>query len=106
MKRKFKKIFSVVFTMIMILSMSVPVFADPTTAASTDDPITVISNLNGVIFGVIRGIGIGFAGFGFFQIGTSIPSHDAGQRAIGIASCVGGIIMIFAKQILTAIGVV
>lgn len=106
MNKRKRKLYVFFTTLIMMVSMAVPVFADTPTAASTDDPITVISNLNGVIFGVIRGIGIGFAGFGFFQIGTSIPSHDAGQRAIGIASCVGGIIMIFAKQILTAIGVV
>lgn len=107
MKKRKKKICLFFTTLIMMVSMAVPVFAEtPTSGATGGDPITIISNLDNVIFGVVRGIGIGFAGFGLFQIGTSIPSHDAGQRAIGIASLVGAILMIFAKQLLTSIGAI
>lgn len=95
MKTKVKVLLA---TVIMIISMAMPVMA------TEGDPITIINNLDDIIFGVVRGIGIGFAAFGLFQIGTSIPSHDAGQRAIGIASIVGAILMIFAKNLLTSIG--
>lgn len=95
MKTKVKVLLA---TVIMIMSMAMPVMA------TEGDPITIINNLDDIIFGVVRGIGIGFAAFGLFQIGTSIPSHDAGQRAIGIASIVGAILMIFAKNLLTSIG--
>lgn len=95
MKTKVKVLLA---TVIIIMSMAMPVMA------TEGDPITIINNLDDIIFGVVRGIGIGFAAFGLFQIGTSIPSHDAGQRAIGIASIVGAILMIFAKNLLTSIG--
>ena len=95
MKTKVKVLLA---TVIMIMSMAMPVMA------TEGDPIAIINNLDDIIFGVVRGIGIGFAAFGLFQIGTSIPSHDAGQRAIGIASIVGAILMIFAKNLLTSIG--
>lgn len=104
-KTKFiKKAAALICTILIFSVMTVPAFAAET--AASGDPLMVIDNLNSVIFGVIKGIGIGFTGFGFFQIGTSIPSHDSGQRAIGIASAVGGLIMIFAKQILVFIGAV
>lgn len=102
MKQIKSKLYVFFTTMIIMLSMAVPAFAAE--KEETGDPIDIISNLDNVIFGVVKGIGIGFAAFGLFQIGTSIPSHDAGQRAIGIASVVGAILMIFAKQLLTAIG--
>lgn len=97
----FKKAAALICTILIITVSAVPVFATDT---SGDDPLTVIGNLDEFIFSVIRLIGVGFAGFGIFQIGMSISSHDAGQRVIGIAAAVGGLIMCFAKQILILIG--
>ena len=100
-KRSFlKKAGASILTLAIMMCVAVPALA----AQEESDPLTIISNLDDIIFGVIKGIGIGFAAFGFFQIGTSIPSHDAGQRAIGIASLVGALLMIFAKQLLKSIG--
>lgn len=103
-KKLMKKATVLICTMIFIMAVSVPVMASEVTTESSGDPVQVVNNLNNLIYGFIKAIGIGFAAFGFYQFGTSIPSHDAGQRGIGIASICGGLIMIFAKQIMNTIG--
>ena len=45
-------------------------------------------------------------GWGVVQLGMSIQSHDASQRTQGILCLFGGLLIAFAKEILTAIGVV
>ena len=45
-------------------------------------------------------------GWGVVQVGMSIQSHDASQRTQGFLCLFGGLMIAFAKEILTAIGVV
>ena len=73
------------------------------TAAATSDPITVINNLSDFIFGLIRAIGMILLGFCIVQIGLSLKSHDPSQRANGFMTLAGGVIITFAKEILTLI---
>jgi hypothetical protein len=73
------------------------------TAYAVDDPIEVINNLSDFIFGLIRAIGIIMLGFGVVQVGMSLSSHDAQQRSTGFLALGGGIIITFAKEILTLI---
>ena len=40
------------------------------------------------------------------QVGMSVQSHDASQRSQGFLCLLGGLLIAFAKQILSAIGVV
>ncbi len=42
-------------------------------------------------------------GFGILQIGLALKSHDASQRANGILTVAGGIVITFTKEILTLI---
>ena len=42
-------------------------------------------------------------GFGIVQVGLSLKSHDPSQRANGIMTVAGGIIITFAKEILALI---
>ena len=42
-------------------------------------------------------------GFGILQVGLSFKSHDPSQRANGILTLVGGIIITFVKEILNLI---
>ena len=42
-------------------------------------------------------------GFGVVQIGLSLKSHDASQRANGFLTFFGGVIIAFAKDILDMI---
>lgn len=74
-----------------------------TTAYATDDPLTVVNNLSEFIFGLIRAIGMILLGFGIVQIGLSLKSHDPSQRANGFLTLAGGVIITFAKEILTLI---
>ena len=45
-------------------------------------------------------------GWGIVQVGMSIQSHDASQRTQGFLCLFGGLMIAFAKEILTAIGAV
>ena len=67
------------------------------------DPITVIDNLSTFMFGLIRALGMILLGFGIVQIGLSLKSHDPSQRANGFMTLAGGVIITFAKEILTLI---
>jgi hypothetical protein len=68
-----------------------------------DDPLTVVNNLSSFIFGLIRAIGLILLGFGIVQVGLSLKSHDPSQRANGFLTLAGGIVITFAKEILTLI---
>lgn len=74
-----------------------------TTAFAASDPLTVINNLSEFIFGLIRAIGMILLGFGIVQVGLSLKSHDPSQRANGFLTLAGGVIITFAKEILTLI---
>ena len=78
-----------------------------TTAYATGgDPLTIVNNLSDFIFSVIKAIGIIILGWGIVQVGMSIQSHDASQRTQGLLCLFGGLLIAFAKVILTLIGAV
>ena len=52
---------------------------------------------------VIKAIGMILLGFGVVQIGLSLKSHDPSQRANGFLTLAGGVVITFAKEILTLI---
>lgn len=74
-----------------------------TPALASGDPIKVISNLSTFMFSVIRAIGLILLGFGVVQIGLSLKGHDPSQRANGFMTLAGGVIIMFAKEILDLI---
>lgn len=74
-----------------------------TTAFAANDPLTVVNNLSDFIFGLIRAVGMILLGFGVVQIGLSLKSHDPSQRANGFLTLAGGVVITFAKEILTLI---
>lgn len=90
----------VLFGAIVLLVL---LFAVPTFAHAADDPIAVVNNLSTFIFGIIRAIGLILLGFGIVQIGLSLKSHDPSQRANGFLTLAGGVVIAFAKEILTLI---
>ena len=87
----------------MIFCVLVLTFSLTTTAFAADDPLTVVNNLSEFIFGLIRAIGIILLAFGVLQIGMSLKSHDPSQRANGMLTIAGGIVITFTKEILTLI---
>ena len=70
---------------------------------AADDPISVVNNLSNFIFGLIRAVGMIILGFGVVQVGMSLKSHDPTQRANGIMTLAGGVVITFAKEILNLI---
>ena len=74
-----------------------------TTAFAASDPLGVVNNLSTFIFSLIRAIGLILLGFGIVQVGLSLKSHDPSQRANGFLTLAGGVIITFAKEILTLI---
>ena len=91
-RKGFRAYVAIVLCMAFVMCMSVTAFA-----AGTNDPLTVVNNLSDFIFGLI------LLGFGIVQIGLSLKSHDPSQRANGFLTLAGGVIITFAKEILTLI---
>ena len=87
------------------LVLSVCLFTVPAYATGAD-PLTVVNNLSDFIFSCIKAIGIIILGWGVVQVGMSIQSHDASQRSQGFLCLFGGLVIAFAKEILTTIAVV
>ena len=69
--------------------------------AADGDPLAVVNNLSDFIFSLIRAVGLILLGFGILQVGLSLKSHDPSQRANGILTVAGGIVITFTKEILT-----
>ena len=95
MKNKLKKILLIAIVMMAFLLTTVTAYAD--------DPLQVVNNLSDFIFSMIRAIGVIILGFGIVQIGLSMKSHDPSQRANGFLTFFGGVIIMFAKEILNMI---
>lgn len=96
-----KKIVTIITAMVMIFASAVTVFAEDNAG---NEVISAIDNLDTMIFGIIRAIGIGFAAWGILNFASSISSHDSGQRMIGFTNVAAGLIAIFTKEILKGIG--
>lgn len=96
-ERKAKRIYAVLACMAMVM------MATAVPALAADDPLAVVNNLSEFIFSLIRAIGLILLGFGILQVGLSLKSHDPSQRANGMLTVAGGIVITFTKEILTLI---
>lgn len=99
--KNFERKAKCVYAVLACTAMVMMVTAVPTLAA--DDPLTVVNNLSDFIFSLIRAIGLILLGFGILQVGLSLKSHDPSQRANGMLTVAGGIVITFTKEILTLI---
>lgn len=94
--RKAKRLYASLSLMALTLMLcAVPAFAT--------DPLTAVNNLSNFIFSLIRAIGVILLGFGILQMGLSFKSHDPSQRANGMLTVAGGLIIVFTKEILNLI---
>ena len=96
-KKGFRIYVLTVLALTMVTGMSVTAFA------AGGDPLTVVNNLSDFIFGLIRAVGLILLGGGIVQVGLSLQSHDPSQRSNGFLTLAGGIVITFAKEILTLI---
>lgn len=98
MKQKRMKLWTAALMAVLLISvLTVPIFAE------TNDPIEVVNNLSDFMFGLVRTVGMIMLGFAVVQIGLSLKSHDPSQRANGFLTLAGGVVITFAKEILTLI---
>lgn len=97
MNRKQKILMGVWMALVLTFTISLTALADG------EDPVAVINNLSSFIFGLVRAVGMILVGFGIVQLGLSLKSHDPSQRANGIMTVAGGIIITFAKEIMNLI---
>lgn len=95
-KRGFRFYTAAVLSMTLVLGTAL-------TAHAASDPLTVVNNLSDFIFGLIRAVGLILLGWGIVQVGLSLQSHDPSQRSNGFLTLAGGIVITFAKEILTLI---
>ena len=94
--RKAKRLYASLSLLALTLMISIiPVFAT--------DPLAAVNNLSNFIFSLIRAIGVILLGFGILQMGLSFKSHDPSQRANGMLTVAGGLIIVFTKEILNLI---
>ena len=91
-----RTLFALFCVLVLTFSLAATAFAD-------GDPIAVVNKLSDSIFGLIRAVGIILLGFGVLQLGLSLKSHDPSQRANGMMTIAGGIVITFTKEILTLI---
>ena len=96
-RKIFKVWICIVIVCLMVSMMAVSAFA------ADEDPITVVNNLSDFMFGLVRAVGMIMLGFAVVQIGLSLKSHDPSQRANGFLTLAGGVVITFAKEILTLI---
>lgn len=96
-KKGFRRYCAVVMSLALCSSMVL------TASATGGDPLTVVNNLSDFIFGMIRAVGMILLGWGIVQVGLSFQSHDPSQRSNGFLTLAGGVIITFAKEILTLI---
>ena len=91
-----RTLFALFCVLVLTFSLAATAFAD-------GDPIAVVNKLSDFIFGLIRAVGIILLGFGVLQLGLSLKSHDPSQRANGMMTIAGGIVITFTKEILSLI---
>lgn len=91
-----RRLFAVCCTFAAVFAFAAPALAD-------GDPLQVVNNLSEFIFSLIRAISLILLGLGIVQIGLSLKSHDPSQRANGFLTLAGGVIIMFAKEILDLI---
>ena len=95
-KTVLKRYIATAITCAIVGVFMLPVLAD-------SEAETAINNMSNIIFGIIRAIGVILSGWGLVQVGMSFQSHDPSQRSQGFLCLAGGLIIVFAKSILTAI---
>lgn len=99
-RRVRRRYFAGAFTVLAFTLCTVPAMA------AGSDPLTIVNSLSDFIFNIIKAIGVIILGWGVVQVGMSIQSHDASQRTQGFLCLFGGLMIAFAKEILTTIGAI
>lgn len=101
-----RRYFGAVLVLTLCAALTCPALAAGGGGGGGGDPLTIVQNLSDFIFSIIKAVGVIVLGWGIVQVGMSIQSHDASQRTQGFLCLFGGLMIAFAKEILTAIGAI
>ena len=93
--KKSKKVLIVVMAVCILLFSTVALAAEGDT-----DAIGAMNNLVELLYGVTRVIGVVMILWGVVQLGISLAQHDPSQRVTAFMFIVGGILILFAKEII------
>ena len=90
---------------ILVLALCLLLCSTTALAAEGDNgAIAAMTNLVDFMYGITRIIGIIMALFGIVQFGLSFSNHDPSQRVTGSMFILGGVIILFAREIIGLIG--
>ena len=97
--KKCNKVFAALSAVAILAAMfSVMAFA-------AGDVTSVLSNTANLLFTVVRIVGVILCLWGIWELAQSLAQHDGSARFRGIMTFAAGLLVVFAKEILTAIGV-
>lgn len=71
----------------------------PAADTGIDEVDAMFDNVLSFISGVVRIVGVAFVIFGAVSFGIALANHDPGQRAQGLMSLAGGVVVFFAPSI-------
>ena len=103
MNSKEKRSRCLIKRMVIATAMIAVLIIPESALADGGGPIAVVNNFSDFLFALVRAFGMILIGFGIVQVGLSLKSHDPSQRANGIMTLAGGIVITFAKEILSII---
>ena len=72
----------------------------PAADTGIDEVDAMFDNLIGFISGIVRIVGVALVIFGAVSFGIALANHDPGQRAQGLMSLAGGVVVFFAPSII------
>lgn len=88
-------------TLILVIAVCILLFSTVAFAAEGGtDAIGAMNNLVELLYGVTRVIGVVMILWGVVQLGISLAQHDPSQRVTAFMFIVGGILILFAKEII------
>lgn len=100
LNRTIRRTVTLIVTVLLIFTVTIiPVFAE---GDGVTDSLTKFNNL---MFSIVRLLGIAACIWGIVEFAMSMQSHDGGQKTRGITIFAAGLIVVFAKEILTFLGV-
>ncbi len=98
---KVRRAVSILMTALFILSTCIlPVFA-----ADGNEAINSFTKIIDLVFLFVRLVGIVFTVWGMVEFATAWQAHDGAGRIRGITLVASGLLIVFAKEILTYAGV-
>lgn len=90
--------------LILVIAVCILLLSTVAFAAEGDtDAIGAMNNLVELLYGVTRVIGVVMILWGVVQLGISLAQHDPSQRVTAFMFIVGGILILFAKEIISLI---